>query len=92
MLVPEADELEDLWDLGLHHRLRAPNHLKGERHVLEHGLVREKSEVLEHAADVAAQEGDPALGHGDDVATRFNDPPRVWDLLAEQEAEEGGLA
>ena len=54
-LVAEADELEDLGHALVDHVLGLADHLERERDVLEHGLVLQELEVLEHRPDVPAQ-------------------------------------
>ena len=92
VLVAEPHELEYLRHLRLDDRLRPANHFEGEGDVLKHRLVGQEPEVLEHAADVAAQEGDSPLGEAADVATSLDDASLVRDLLTQQEPQEGRLA
>ena len=54
-LAVESDHLQDFRHDGLDVTAGLPDHLKRESHVLEHGLVRQQSEVLEHRADLATQ-------------------------------------
>ncbi len=91
-LLGQPDQVEDLGHLGGDHVLGAADDLEGEGHVLEHRLVGQEPEVLEDAADVAAQVGDPPLGQMPDLLARLPDPPASRHLLAQQEPDEGGLA
>ena len=75
-LLGQADQVEDLGHLGAHHVLGPADHLEGERHVLVDRLVGQQPEVLEDAADVAAQVGHPPLGQGDDVLPGLPDLAR----------------
>ena len=54
-LLAEADELQDLGHLALDRAARLALHLERVGDVLVDGAVRQELEVLEHAADVAAQ-------------------------------------
>ena len=49
------------------------DHLEGEGHVLEHRLLLQQAEVLEHAADHLTQAGDVAAGQLVDVELRHPD-------------------
>ena len=61
-LLGQPDQVEHLGHLGGDDVLGAADDLEGEGHVLEDGLVGQEAEVLEHAADVAAQVGIRHLG------------------------------
>ena len=91
-LLGQADQVEDLGDLGADYVLGAPDHLEGEGHVLVDGLVGEQLEVLEHAADVASQIGDLPTVQVGDVLARHPDAALLRLLLLEQQTDEGGLA
>ena len=91
-LLGEADQFEHLGHLGRDHVLRSPDHLERERDVLEDGLVGQEAEVLEHAADVPAEVGDPPSRQVADLLTGLPDPAGVGHLLPQQEADERGLA
>ena len=58
-LVAEPDELQDLGHLLVDHLPRLALHLERVRHVLVGVAVGQQLEVLEDAADVAAELGDP---------------------------------
>jgi hypothetical protein len=66
--------------------------LEGEGDVLVHVLVRQQPEVLEHAADRAAQGGHLPVRQPRQVLARDVDRPRRRGLLLEQEPQEGALA
>ena len=91
-LLGQSDQVEDLGHLGGDHVLGPADDLEGEGHVLEDRLVGEEAEVLEDAADVAPQIGDPPLGQMADLLAGLPDAAGVGHLLAEQQADEGGLA
>jgi hypothetical protein len=91
-LLGEPHQVEHLGDLGGHHVLGPPDDLEGEGHVLEDRLVGQQPEVLEDAADVPSQVGDPPLGQVDHVAPRLPDAAAVGQLLAQEEPDEGRLA
>ena len=91
-LLGQADQVEDLGHLGGDHVLGPADHLEGEGDVLEDGLVGQEAEVLEDAADVAAEVGDAPLGQVADLLARLPDAPGVGHLLAQEEPDERGLA
>ena len=91
-LVGQSDQVQHLGHLVGHDVAGPADDLEGEGHVLEHGLVGQQAEVLEDAADVAAQVGHPPLRQLHDVAAGLEDLPRVGELLAQQEPDEGRLA
>ena len=67
------------------------DHLERERDVLVHRLVGEQLEVLEDAADVAAQLRDLPRAEPADVAAGDEHPAVGGDLVAQQELQEGRL-
>ena len=89
--LARPDQLEHLGHLGGDDVLGPADDLEGEGHVLEHRLVGQQAEVLEHAADVAAQVGDPPLGQMADLLARLPDPSRIGHLLPQEEPDEGRL-
>ena len=91
VLLAEPDELEHLRDLLGDDAARAPDHLQGERHVLERRLVREEAEVLEDAAHVAPEERHPRVRQVDDLPSGDPDAAGVGQLLPEEELQEGRL-
>ena len=72
-LVGQADQVEHLGDLVGHDVAGPADDLEGEGDVLEHRLVGQETEVLEDAADVAAQVGHPPFRQLDDVAAGLED-------------------
>ena len=68
------------------------DNLERERHVLEHGLVRQELEILEHAADVAAQIRHAPIAHGGKVLVGHVDMALRRLHLADEHADERGLA
>jgi len=91
-LLAEADQAEDLGHLAADHAPRLAHHLEGVGDVLVDGLVGQQLEVLEDAADVAAQQGHLALRQGAQVAPGHQDPPFRGFQFLEDELDEGGLA
>ena len=92
LLARQSDQIEHLRH-GVRDRMsRLADHLQGERDVLEHGLVRQQPEVLEHHTDLAAQLGHLPAGQPPDVAARDVDRPRARPLLLEHQPQEGRLA
>ena len=91
-LVGQAHEAQHLGHLGLDDVTALPDYLQGEGHVLEDGLVRQELEVLEHAADVAAQVGHAPVAHGGQILVRHVDLARGGLDLAGKQTDEGGLA
>ena len=91
-LVLEADQLQHLGDGPLDRVPPGPDDLEGEGDVLAHGLVGQQLEVLEHAADGAAQ--GRHLPGGEPVELLAGDPDlaRGGPLLLGQQAQEGRLA
>ena len=82
-LLGQADQVEHLGNLCRDHVLGPADHLEGEGHVFEDGLVGQQAKVLEHAADVAAQVGDPPLGEVPDLLACFPDATGVRHLFAQ---------
>src|SRR5262249_48210342 len=62
------------------------------RDVVEHGPIFDQAKVLEHDADVAAQERNRARRQAPDLTPEKQDPPRIDGLLGEQETQERALA
>src|SRR5262249_28507859 len=91
-LLRQPDEIEDLRDLRSHDVLRPADDLERERDVLVDRLVREQLEVLEHAADVAAQLRDLPRAQAADVTPGDEHPALGGHFVAKQQLEEGGLA
>ena len=91
-LLLQADQAQDLGDLRLDDVAALADDLKRERDVLEDGLVRQQLEVLEHAADVAAQVRHAPVAHGRKVLARDVDMALRRLHLADEHADEGGLA
>ena len=75
-LLGQADEIEDLRHLRAHDVARAADHLERERDVLVDRLVGQQLEVLEDAADVAAQLRDLPAAEPRDVAAGDDDAAR----------------
>ena len=90
-LVGQADQVEHLRHLVRHHVPGPADDLEREGHVLEDRLVGQEAEVLEDAADVAAQVRHPPFRQLHDVAAGLEDLAGVGKLLAEQEPDEGRL-
>src|ERR1700678_1913484 len=91
-LLGEADQVEHLGHLGGDDVLGPADDLQGEGDVFEDGLVGQEPEVLEHAADVAPQVRDPPFGQMPDLLAGLPDATRVGHLLAQEQADERGLA
>ena len=90
--VFQAYALEKLHCLGLCLLLAHLLDLhRGQRHVLEHGLVREEIEMLEHHAHLSAVLVDVLLGLGY-VRAVEDDFSRCGDLKQVQASEEGGFS
>ena len=85
-LLAEADQLQDLRHLRPDHVARPADDLEGEGHVLEHGLVREQAEVLEHATEVAPQVRHPPVRELPDLLAGHPDLAAVGKLLAQAAA------
>ena len=91
-LILQTDQTQNLGDLRFDDMTGLADYLERERHVLEHRFVRKQLEVLEDAADIAAQIRHAPVAHvrkiliGDvDMALRGLD-------LADEHADEGGFA
>src|SRR3954469_3459395 len=92
LLAGEADEVEHLRH-GVRDRVPGlADHLQRERHVLEHGLVRQQPEVLEHHTDLTAQLRDLPVRQPPDVLARHVHDAAARPLLAQHQAQESGLA
>ena len=91
-LVLQTDEAQHLGYLRLDDVAALADYLERERDVLEHGLVRQQLEVLEHAADVAAQVGHAPVAHGGQVLVRDVDVALRGLHLSDEHADERGLA
>ena len=91
-LLLQADQAQDLGDLRLDDVAALSDDLQRERDVLEDGLVRQQLEVLEHAADVAAQVRHAPVAHRREVLARDVDMALRRLHLADEHADEGGLA
>ena len=91
-LLGQADELEDGRHLGPDDVLGPADHLEGEGDVLVHRLVREQLEVLEDAADVAAQVRHLPARQLGDVLAGDPDPALLGHLLLVHQPEHRGLA
>ncbi len=81
-LLAETDELQYLGHLDRDHVPGPADDLEGEGDVLEHGLVRQQTEVLEHAAEVAAQVRHPPVRKLPDLLAGHPDLAAIGDLLA----------
>jgi hypothetical protein len=92
LLATQTHQLEDLRHRFADGRLRPADRLEREGHVLRDGLVRQQLEVLEHAADVAAQVRDLVAGQRGDVLAGDVDLALLGGLLTVEEAQEGRLA
>ena len=68
------------------------DYLERERDVLEHGLVRQKLEVLEDAADVAAQIRNAPVAHRGQILVGDVDTPLARFDLTRQQLDERRLA
>src|SRR5262245_37922864 len=90
--VLQPHPLEHLERAALLLRRRHPQDARHERDVLQHGLVRQQLEVLEHEAER------PAVGlhlprrEPGEIPASDDEPPLVGNLLPEQEPEERRLA
>ena len=87
---PTSSRIAGTWDLTTW--LGPADDLERERHVLEHGLVGEQLEVLEDAADVAAQVRDLPAVELADVLAGDEDAALGRVLLLVEEADERRLA
>src|SRR5436190_2381433 len=90
--VLQPDPLQHLEGPALLLRRRHAEHARHERHVVEHGLVRQQLEVLEDEAE------GPAIGlhlpHRQlgQVALPDDEPAFRWNLLAQQQPQQRRLA
>src|SRR6185437_4694305 len=91
-LAVQADQLKHLGhDLADRVR-RLADHLEREAHVLGHRLLLQQPEVLEDAADRAAQRRDLPSGQPAEVLPGDLDPSPGRVLLLEQQPQEGRLS
>ena len=88
----QADPLQHLERLALLLRRRHAEHARHERDVLEHGLVRDQLEVLEHEAERAAVGLHLARRQRREIAAADDEPPFGRQLLAEQQPQQRRLA
>src|SRR5215472_5593481 len=92
VLALQADQVDDLgYDLA-DEPARLPDHLQRERDVPVDVLVRQQAEILEDAADAAAQVGHLPIVQPGQILSRHVDPPLRRSLLPEDQPQEGGLA
>jgi len=91
-LVPQPDEAEDLRHPRLDDVPRFADHLQGKRHVVEHALVGEQLEVLEHRPDVPPEVRDLPRRELGDVLAGHVDVALGGLLLPQHQADERGLA
>ena len=77
-LVLQAHEPQHLGHLRLDDVAALADDLERERDVLEHRLVRQQLEVLEHAADVAAQVRHAPVAHGGQILVGHVDAGPAW--------------
>ena len=90
-LLGQPHQVQDLGHLGGDHVLGTADDVQGEGHVLVDGLVGEEAEVLEDAADVAAQVWDLPVAELADLLARHPDVAAVGLLFLEQQPEKGRL-
>ena len=90
-LLAQAHEAQHLGHLRLDDRARLADALEGKGHVVKDGLVRQQLEVLEHAADLAAQVRDLPVAHGAQVLASDHDLAVRGLELAGDELEERRL-
>ncbi len=91
-LACQADHLQHIGHGFLDETLRFADHLKREGDVVEHVLLRQESEILEHHTEVSPEERDLAIAETAEVLPEHVDLPPARVLLLQHESQEAGLA
>ena len=91
-LVLQANETQDLGNLRLDDVAAFPDYLERECNVFENGLVRQEFEVLENAADIAAQIGHAPVTHRAQILARDEDMAVGGLQLARDQFDKRGFA
>src|ERR1700744_5995104 len=91
VLALQAHQVDDLGDDLAYEPAGLADDLQGEGHVLVDVLVRQQPEVLEHAADPAAEHGHPPVRQPGQVPAGHPDAAVGGPLLLEDQPQEGRL-
>ena len=92
VLAFQPDQVHHLGDDLADEPARLPDHLEGEGHVLVNVLVGQQPEVLEHAADPAAQIRDLPVGEAGEILAGHVNLAVARLLLLEDQPQERRLA
>ena len=91
-LVSDPYELEDLRDSLLNRAAPHVEDLHSKSDVLEHRLLREQTEVLEHHADPSSQLRNHTIGKRCDFIVSYGDSAGISIYLLQDQFDESGLS